>query len=76
MKNAQSILIGTGSFVLAGSILTMFAPRAAHALAATLAQATNTAANPAITESANAPKRSRPRLLLMERWARTQPLYR
>ena len=52
MKNVKSILIGTGSFVLAGMILTMVAPKAAHALAATLVQVTNTTANPVPTAPA------------------------
>jgi hypothetical protein len=54
MKNAKSILMGTGSFVLAGLILTVFAPKAAHSLAAALVQVANTAANPALTESVDA----------------------
>jgi hypothetical protein len=54
MKNVKSILMGTGSFLLAGLILTVFAPRAAHALVATLVQVTNTAASPVVTESASA----------------------
>jgi hypothetical protein len=52
MKNFKSILIGASSFVLAGVILTMVAPKAAHALAATLVQVTNTTANPVPTAPA------------------------
>jgi hypothetical protein len=50
VKFVKSTLIGTGSFVLAGLILTLFAPKAANALVATLVQV----ANPAITQSADA----------------------
>jgi hypothetical protein len=53
MKNAKSILIGTGSFVLAGLILTMFVPTAAHAIAATMVEITNTAANPVFSQVLN-----------------------
>ena len=51
MKNAKSILIGTGSFVLAGLILTLFAPKAAHAIAATMVLVTNTTASPVVSQS-------------------------
>jgi len=50
MKFAKSILIGTGSLVLAGLILALLAPKAAHAVAATAVQVMNTAAAPAITQ--------------------------
>jgi hypothetical protein len=53
MKNAKSILIGTGGFVLAGLILTMLVPRAAHGLAATLVEITNTAASPVLSQVVN-----------------------
>ncbi|HUA19215.1 MAG TPA: hypothetical protein VMU80_28305 [Bryobacteraceae bacterium] len=51
MKFLKSTLIGTSSFVLAGLILFMFAPKAAHALVATLVLVANTTANPAITSN-------------------------
>ena len=51
MKLAKSCLMGTGAVVLAGLVLSLIAPKAAHALAATLVQVTNTPANPAITQS-------------------------
>lgn len=46
MKFAKSILMGTGSLVLAGLLLTLLVPKAAHAIAATLVQVANTSANP------------------------------
>ena len=52
MKFAKSILIGTGSLVLAGLILVLLAPRAAHAVAATAVQVMNTSAAPVITQDA------------------------
>jgi hypothetical protein len=51
MKFAKSIVTGTGAVVLAGLILALLVPKAAHAIAATLVQVANTAANPAITQS-------------------------
>jgi hypothetical protein len=50
MKFANSLLIGTGSVVLAGFALTLLAPKAMHAVVATLVQVANTTANPAITQ--------------------------
>jgi hypothetical protein len=58
MKNVKSILMGAGSVVLAGLSLALFAPRAAHALAATLVQVTNTSANPVIGQDVDSPGRS------------------
>lgn len=57
MKNVKSILIGTSSFVLAGLVLTLLAPKAAHAIAATLVQVTNTAASPVVTLATDNPGR-------------------
>jgi hypothetical protein len=53
MKFAKSILTGTGAVILAAMILALLAPKAAHAIAATLVQVANTAANPAITQNTN-----------------------
>jgi hypothetical protein len=50
MNFAKSILTGTGAVVLVGSILALLAPKAAHAIAATAVQVTNTAANPVIVQ--------------------------
>jgi hypothetical protein len=50
MKFAKSLLIGTSSVVLAGFLLTLLAPKALRAVAATLVQVANTASNPAITQ--------------------------
>lgn len=47
----QFFSFGAGAVALGG--LTAAAPRAAHAIAATLVQVTNTAANPVITQSVN-----------------------
>jgi hypothetical protein len=55
MKFAKSILTGVGGLLLAGSILTLLAPKAAHALAAALVQVTNTAANPVPTIATDNP---------------------
>jgi hypothetical protein len=49
MKFAKSILTGTGAVVLAGLILALLAPKAAHGIAATAVQVMNTSAAPAIT---------------------------
>ena len=51
MKFAKSILAGTGAVVLAGLILTMLVPKAAHAVAATAVQVMNPTSNPAVTQS-------------------------
>jgi hypothetical protein len=51
MKFAKSILTGTGAVVLAGLILALLAPKAAHAIAATAVQVVNTTSNPAVTQS-------------------------
>jgi hypothetical protein len=49
-KPSKSVL-SFGAGALALGVLILAAPRAAHALAATLVQVTNTSANPAITQS-------------------------
>jgi hypothetical protein len=49
MKFVKSILMGTGGVVLAGLILALLIPKAAHAIAATAVQVVNTSAAPAIT---------------------------
>ncbi len=43
-------VLSYGAVAVATGILMLAAPRAAHAIAATLVQVTNTAANPAITQ--------------------------
>jgi hypothetical protein len=50
MKFAKSILAGTGAVVLAGLILALLAPKAAHAIAATAVQVENTTATPVPTQ--------------------------
>ena len=50
MKFAKSFLTGSGALVLAGLILTLLVPRAAHAIAATLVQVVNTNADPVPTQ--------------------------
>jgi hypothetical protein len=50
MKFAKSILTGTGAVVLAGLILALLAPKAAHAVAATAVQIVNTSGDPAVTQ--------------------------
>jgi hypothetical protein len=57
MKFVKSLLIGTGSVVLAGFVLTLMAPKALHALVATLVQVANTSANPAIVSNVDVPGR-------------------
>lgn len=57
MKNVKSILVGTGSFVLAGLILTLVAPRAAHAVVATAVQVMNTRATPVPNQDVDQPAR-------------------
>lgn len=51
MKSMKSIMIGTGSVVLAGLVLTLVAPKVAHAVAATAVLVMNTTANPVPTQS-------------------------
>jgi hypothetical protein len=46
LKFAKSILMGTGAVVLAGLILALLAPRAAHAIVATAVQVENTRSTP------------------------------
>jgi len=46
-------LFSYGAVALAAAVLLLAAPRAVHAIAATLVQVTNTAANPAIVQSPN-----------------------
>jgi hypothetical protein len=50
MKFAKSLLIGTGSVAVAGFALTLLAPKALHAVVATLVEVANTSSNPAITQ--------------------------
>jgi hypothetical protein len=53
MFRLSKSVLSFGAGTLALGVLMLAAPRAAHAIAATLVQVTNTAANPAITQSAN-----------------------
>jgi hypothetical protein len=53
MKFLKSLLMGTGGVVLAGLVLALLAPKAAHAVVATAVQVVNTSANPAITQDAS-----------------------
>lgn len=57
MKFAKSILMGTGSLVLAGLILTLLVPKAAHAIAATAVQVMNTIASPVPNQNVDEPGR-------------------
>jgi hypothetical protein len=50
MKFVKSFLMGTGAVVLAGLVLMLAAPKAAHAIAAALVQVTNTRSNPVPTQ--------------------------
>jgi len=50
MKLWQRILKGSGAFALTAILLPLAAPRAAHAIAATLVQVVNTATNPAVSQ--------------------------
>lgn len=51
MKFARLRWIGTGTVVLAGFILTLLVPKAAHAIAATAVQVMNTSVNPVPVQS-------------------------
>jgi hypothetical protein len=51
MKFLKSFLIGTGAVVLAGLVLTLVAPKAAHAIVATAVQVENTYASPVPTQA-------------------------
>jgi hypothetical protein len=57
MKFAKSILTGTGAVVLAGLILALLVPKAAHAVAATLVQVANTPASPVPNKDIDQPGR-------------------
>src|SRR5580704_6162253 len=57
MKFAKSFLLGTGAAVLAGFVLTLVAPRAAHAVAAALVQVVNTRSNPVPNQDVDHPGR-------------------
>ncbi len=57
MKNVKSILIGTGSVALAGLILTLVVPRAAHAIVATAVLVENTTASPVPNKDVDQPGR-------------------
>jgi hypothetical protein len=50
MKFAKSFLMGTGAVVLAGLVLTLVAPKAAHAIAATAVLVENTTSSPVPTQ--------------------------
>jgi hypothetical protein len=50
MKLAKTTLMGIGATALIALLLTLSAPKAAHAVVAVLVQVTNTAAAPAITQ--------------------------
>jgi hypothetical protein len=51
MKFAKSFLMGTGALVLAGLVLTLAAPKAAHAIAATAVLVENTVSSPVPTQA-------------------------
>jgi hypothetical protein len=53
MLRLRHSMLPFGTFVLALGVVTLAWPRAAHAIAATLVQVTNTTASPAITQSTN-----------------------
>jgi hypothetical protein len=53
MKFAKSILMGTGAVVLAGLILTLLAPKAAHAIVATAVSVVNTPPVTVVNTTAN-----------------------
>ncbi|MGO9260986.1 MAG: hypothetical protein ACLQU1_32460 [Bryobacteraceae bacterium] len=57
MKFAKSLLMGTGGLALAGLLLALLAPRAAHGLVAALVQVANTASAPAIASLIDDPGR-------------------
>ena len=50
MKITKRTLLGWGAVALAITLLILAAPKAAHAIVATLVQVANTSANPAITQ--------------------------
>jgi len=51
MKFAKSILTGAGAVILAGLLLALLAPKAAHAIVATAVQVENTVASPVVSQS-------------------------
>ncbi len=57
MKFAKSLLMGTGGVALAGLLLSLLAPKAAHGLVAALVQVANTSSAPAIASLIDDPGR-------------------
>jgi hypothetical protein len=53
MQIVRRVLIAAGAIALAAALLTLAAPKSAHALVAALVQVTNTTANPAVTLDAD-----------------------
>jgi hypothetical protein len=58
MTRFPKFVLSFGAVALAVCMLTLAVPRAAHAIAATLVQVTNTTANPVIIQNVDAPGRS------------------
>ena len=58
MKYAKSILMGIGSVVLAGLIMTLLVPKAVHAVVATAVQVMNTSATPVPNKDVDEPART------------------
>ena len=54
MIRLSKSVLAVGAVVLAGSLITLMNPKTVHALAAALVQVTNTASNPAVTQSVGA----------------------
>ena len=57
MKFVKSLLMGTGGVALAGLLLSLLAPKAAHGLVAALVQVANTSSAPAIASLIDDPGR-------------------
>jgi hypothetical protein len=57
MKFAKSFLMGTGAVVMAGLVLMLVAPKAAHAIAATAVQVENTRSSPVPNQDVDIPGR-------------------
>jgi hypothetical protein len=53
MQTVRRLLMGVGAIAMVATILSLVAPKSAHALVAALVQVTNTTANPAVTLDAD-----------------------
>jgi len=75
MIRLSKSVLAVGAVVLAGSLITLMNPKAVHALAAALVQVTNTASNPAVTQSVGAQAGNMVHLTCEVMFSAGQPFY-